>query len=1027
MSFPRNTHLGIPIAAKPASNRTGVGARSSVSGAPLASVGPSAARTQGAALGVAKRKSEDAAARSVSAAASGGRGAAVRALATLANLLRRRGTGAPSVAHSFSRLRLALAALSALIVPLALTAAPASAAFGVHDFDFTFTNADNSTATQAGSHPFGITNTFVFNSVEDEVLKEPTTEGDFRSLFASLPAGLVADRDAVAQCTIAEFRPPGGEVPLCGRSTIVGVADVEIPNPGIIQHVAVFNLVPPPGVVAEIAFAAYGIPVTVELGISPRPPYNGFARVSNAPQVFPIYSSKLTLWGVPADPVHDAERILASDPTGAGGPAGEPERPFLTLPRSCTGPLPSTFDFTSWQGDTFTQTIETHDELGRPQGLGGCDQLRFAPTISSHPTTAAAETPSGLDFDIDVDDPRLSEPDANADSDIRKAVVALPAGVTTNSSVAAGLGACSQARFESETIDSASGTGCPEDSKIGSVEVESPLLEDAGGTPEVLDGSIYVAKQHDNQFDNLLTIDMVIKDPGHGILIRLAGSVEPDPTTGQLTTTFDDLPQLPFSHFHLHFREGRRAPLLTPSTCGSYATEADLYPWAEGAPVVHETATFTVDSAAKGGACATSAAQLPNAPTFSAGTLDPAAGAYSPFVLRLSREDGSQQLARISTTLPQGLLGKLAGIPYCSDAQIAGALARGGEGQGATELAVPSCPLGSEVGTVTVAAGAGPEPLYVSGHAYLAGPYKGAPLSLEILTPAIAGPFDLGAVAVRTALQVDPATAQITAVSDPIPTILHGLPLDVRSIAIDMGRPSFTLNPTSCEPKSILGSATSTLGSVAPLSQYFQASSCAALGFKPKLALSLKGGTRRHTFPALKATLTYPQKGAYANIAKAQVTLPQSEFLEQDHIGTVCTNPQFAAGACPKASIYGFAEATSPLLDKPLKGPVYLRTPGHTLPDLVADLKGQIEVTLRGRVDTGKGGGIRNTFEAVPDAPVSKFTLNLYGGKKGLLVNSENICAKHAKTKAIANFTAQNGRVYNTAPTIANSCGRKSK
>ena len=578
-------------------------------------------------------------------------------------------------------------------------------------------------------------------------------------------------------------------------------------------------------------------------------------------------------------------------------------------------------------------------------------------------------------------------------------------------------------------MDSEPGTGCPEASKIGDIEVETPLLEEGEeegtGALRVLQGSLYVAKQNDNPFDNLLTIYMVIKDPGLGIIIKQAGKVEPDPVTGQLTTTFEGLPPLPFSHFHLHFREGQRAPLITPATCGSYTTSAVLYPYDHELAPVDSAADFAIDAGANGGVCAAATSQLPNAPTFNAGTTSSGAGSYSPFVLSLSRPDGSQQLSRIKTTLPGGLLGKLAGIPYCPESGIAQAASRTGEGQGGTEIVSSSCPAASQVGTVTATAGAGSEPLTVTGKAYLAGPYKGAPLSLEIITPAIAGPFDLGVVAVRTALQVDPITAQITAESDPIPTILHGLPLDLRSISIDMDRPSFTLNPTSCEPEAITGQAISTLGAVAPLSQYFQASNCAALKFKPTLKLSLSGSTKRVGHPALKAVLTYPKGVGYANIARAQVNLPHSEFIDQANLNKTCTKPVLLEGRCPPSSVYGKARAWSPLLEAPLEGNVYLVGGfGYKLPALVAELQGQIKVLLVGKVDSGPNRGIRNTFEVVPDAPVERFELRLKGGKKySLIENSEDLCAK--PHRAIARFTAQNGIVIQSKPVVSVACGKK--
>ncbi len=688
------------------------------------------------------------------------------------------------------------------------------------------------------------------------------------------------------------------------------------------------------------------------------------------------------------------------------------------MPRSCEGPKHATYSALSWEEPKATPVT---GEAENAFEMTGCESLGFDPTIASEPTAPSAGTSTGLDFSLDLADPDLTEVEGTAGSDLKKAIVTLPVGVTTNPAVAAGLEGCTKAQFESESLQPSPGLGCPEASKVGSVEVETPLLD------ETLQGSLYVAKQHDNEFDNLLTVNMVIRNQRQGILIRSAGRVEPDPVTGQLTTTFDDLPQLPFSHFRLHFRGGDRAPLISPPTCGRFVTRALLYPYARpGSPVVRE-APFDISSGAGGGACLAESSQLPHAPGFSAGTLSPKAGVFSPFVFRVSRSDGSQRLSALTATLPDGLLGKLAGIPYCSEAQIAQAASRGGEGQGAVELASPSCPASSGIGSVVVGAGAGPSPLYVKGQAFLAGPYKGAPLSLEIITPAIAGPFDLGVVAVRTALHVDPRTAQITAISDPIPPILHGLPLDVRSIAVDLSRPNFTLNPTSCEPKSITGSVSSLLGSVSPLSQYFQASECGALKFAPKLALSLSGKTRRAGHPALRAVLTYPKRVSSSNIARARVGLPRASFLDQGNIKQVCTQPQLKSQTCPKKAIYGHAKAWSPLLDKPLEGPVYLGVGfGHRLPDLVADLDGQIRVLLNGKIDTTPQGGIRNTFELVPDAPVSKFVLELRGGpKKGLIENSENLCLK--PQQATVTFTAQNNKMAQFRSLIGNDCGKRKR
>ena len=903
-----------------------------------------------------------------------------------------------------------LAALS--LAALAL-AAPAQADFGLNGFDVSFENQDGSPATKAGSHPFAMTTGFGINF--HGTGEEAVPDGEIKDLTVELPVGFAGNPTATPTCTRAEFLEfdPVTGLSACPDAATVGLASAEFLNPGPSNAKPLYALEPPHGTAAQLGFVIGREPVTIDVVLKKGKPHNVSALAVNNPQAVKVFGVKLTVWGNPASPVHDGERGQCAVYGGSCplGPEVE-EKPFLTLPRACAGPLFTTYSTISWQAPNAPLVEGTS---ATPLQLSECKALDFGPTIKAKPTTGAAESPSGLDFDLDVDAPGLSEPEGIADADIKKAVVTLPEGITTNPAAAAGLGGCSQAQFESETVDSEPGTGCPENAKVGSVEVETPLLEN-----EVLRGSIYVAKQGDNEFDNLLTIDMVIKDPELGILVRAAGRVDPDPVTGRLTTTFDELPQLPFSHFHLHFREGKRAPLITPPTCGDYTATADLYSYADPSTPLREASTFTIGAGANDGSCASSAAQLPNRPAFTAGTTDPTAGAHSPFVFNLSREDGSQQLRSISATLPDGLTGRLAGIPYCSEAQIAQAQSRSGEGQGALELAQPSCPLASRLGTVTVGAGAGPEPYHVSGNAYLAGPYKGAPLSMAIITPAIAGPFDLGAVVVRTALRVDPESAEITAVSDPIPQILHGLPLAVRSVALNLDRPSFMLNPTSCEPKSIGALATSTLGQEASLSQYFQAADCARLKYKPKLSLRLKGGTKRGDNPALLASASFPV-GAYANTARVQVALPHSEFLDQDHIKTICTRVQFAADQCPKGSVYGKAKAITPLLAQPVSGPVYLRSSYNPLPDLVADLHGQVRVALIGRIDSVKG-GIRTTFAATPDVPVKSFTLSMQGGKKGLLVNSTDICRR--ANRASARFLAQNGRVLTARPVLRAECGK---
>jgi hypothetical protein len=926
--------------------------------------------------------------------------------------------------------RFLLTALLAGILGAAY-APSAYAAFGLNGVSVSFSSdAAESVQTVAGSHPYALTTAFRVNTKLNPGLEE-VPDGEIRTFNLNLPAGIVGNPTATPQCLGVDFVTLNTSgIPNCADDTAVGLAG------SIVTHQdnkyvwkPLYNLVPSHGEAAKLGFYLLNVPVTVDVGVKQDSPYNVTASSINIPQTTPVFGAKVVTWGNPEDPSHNplrgtcmsdellpvrtAENASELAPLGNCG-TDAPESAFLTLPRSCNGSVRFVATAESWL------TSEQSEVKGETPGFTNCGELSFDPTIAAGGSNSSGESPSGLDFHLEFHDPGLTDPGQRAQSDLKETVVTLPEGFTTNPSVANGLTACTLDEYRLEGGEFGSGPGCPESSDIGTVEVTTPLLK------EKLTGQIYVAKQRENPFNSLIALYMIIRNENLGILVKQALKVEPDPVTGRLTSTVTDIPQLPFSDFRLHFRDGSRAPLITPATCGRYDVQADLIPAAEGVAPLHRTASLQVSSGAEGGHCASSPSQLPNVPSFSAGTVSPRAGAYSPFVLRLSRSDGSQQFSSISTTLPKGLVGRIAEIPYCPDTGLAQAASRTQESQGALEISSPSCPKSSEVGTVTAASGAGPDPLYVSGHAYLAGPYKGAPFSLEIITPAIAGPFDLGVVAIRTALQVNLKSAEITAVSDPIPTILHGLPLDVRSIAINMSRPDFTLNPTSCEPKSITGSATSTLGSIAQLSQYFQASGCGGLNFGPKLSLKLRGKTRRAGHPSLRAVVTYP-KGSYANIARAQVGLPHSEFLDQGNIREVCTQPKLLSNTCPKKSIYGRAKAWTPLLAQPLEGPVYLGVGyGHTLPDLVADLQGQIRILLNGKVDQTKQKGLRNTFEAVPDAPVSKFILELKGGPKyGLIENSENICRR--KQKASVKLTAQNGKVLQFAQPIANECKKAKK
>ncbi|HUC00115.1 MAG TPA: hypothetical protein VMS11_09850 [Solirubrobacterales bacterium] len=553
----------------------------------------------------------------------------------------------------------------------------------------------------------------------------------------------------------------------------------------------------------------------------------------------------------------------------------------------------------------------------------------------------------------------------------------------------------------------ASPAACPDAAKIGTARIDSPA---AIGHP--LFGSVYLASPRDNPFGSLLALYVVVEDPATGLVLKLPGRVEADPQSGRLSATIGELPQLPFEDLRLDFFKGAGAPLRTPNACGGYGVQSELTPW--GAPetaVARPGDSFAIAAGAGGGSCPASEAAAPVSASFEAGTVDPAAGAYSPFVLRLSRPDGARPLSPIDTTLPEGLLAKLAATASCPDAALASAAAR----SGAAEQAAPSCPAASRLGGAYVAAGAGPTPYNLAGSIYLAGPYKGAPLSLASVVPVLAGPFDLGTVVQRAALYLDPETTRVHVVADPLPAVVQGIPLDLRSLRANLDAAEFTRNPTSCNPLAISGAQ----------SIRFQAGDCARLAFAPKLTLAAKGPTRRDAHPGLSIGVGFPGKRNQANLAALGLTLPGSVRLDRKGLGAICSPARFAARACPAASVRGRAEAVTPLLGEPLKGPVYLRRSrdrAEKLPELVADLRGRVDVVVSGQLAVSKAGVLSANFEDLPDAPFTKFTLTLAGGKKGFLVNAGNLCAHAGKATAL--IDGQNAKAADQHPVLSTDCAK---
>jgi hypothetical protein len=914
-------------------------------------------------------------------------------------------------------------AVSAAIA-LGIGTAPASAAFGLKDLDLSFTGPDGTPSMQAGSHPYAVTTKIAVETKEDPETGKQVPDEEAKDVKSFLPAGLAGTPNPVPRCAGADFIAlgPGGNK--CPDSTAVGMARIEFDQLGNSELTPIYNLAPAPGVAAKLGFIVRSFSVTVDVGVKESPPYNIVATSTNITQAVRFFSAKLTVWGVPADPAHDPDRGHCLGRKESSCPVSIPIVPFLTMPTRCEGPLTTLFEADTWLDPGIwwqSPPILTHDnsEPPNPLGTGGCAQLGFSPRITAQATSHSAGSPSGLDLGLDINDEGLTNPTGVADSEIKKAVVTLPEGVTANPSLAEGLEACSEADLGREKAGSPFGAGCPADSKIGTVEVETPLLEG-----EILKGSVFVAEPYVNRFGTLIALYMTIKDPKLGINIILEGKVEPDPATGQLVASFDELPQQPFSHFRLHLREGARSPLITPPGCGAFETKALLTPWANPASPLTTASSFQITEGVGGGPCP-AAGTPPFAPGFAAGTINNDAGRYSPFYMRLTRRDGDQDLTKFSATLPPGMVAKLAGTAQCPDAAIAAARAKTGK----QELASPSCPISSQIGRVLAGAGVGSQLTYVPGKIYLSGPYNGAPLSVVAIVPAVAGPFDVGTVVTRQALVIDPRTAVVRADgsrSDPIPHILAGIPLAVRDIRVYVDKPSFTLNPTSCKASAVgaelWGGGANVFSPLddSPVSRAarFQAADCAGLGFKPNLSLKLKGGTKRGAHPALTGVFT-PRPGD-ANLSSLVLRLPHSAFLDQAHIRTICTRVQFAAKACPEGAVYGHATAYSPLLEQPLEGPVYLRSSDHNLPDFVASLHGLIDVEAVARIDSVHG-GIRATFDEVPDAPLTKVVVNMQGAKKGLIVNSTNLCA--APHRADAQFTGQNGKLDRAKPLMQAGCG----
>jgi hypothetical protein len=886
------------------------------------------------------------------------------------------------------------------------------ATFGIESFSFAALDENDQPSTQAGAHPYKWTESIRLNTSTD-VFGNHGADANLREVQTEFPPGLIGDPDATPKCS-----PNHVENLQCSAAAQIGVLTVDTTKNGFEEPL--YNVVPPAGVVAEVGaeISPFG-PVFIQVSVRSGGDYGITGDSSEISAAEGIQGVSLTFWGVPG-----------AHGTGAG------LKPFLRNPTSCSGALETTTRVNSWQVPaSFAQAVSPM------AGMTGCEQVPFEPSlVQVRPTSGAADSPSGLHFDLHVPQPEGCKEEGgkvvceNGESDLKDATIVFPAGLAVNPSAADGLEACSEAQvgftgFKELNKATEPGTStaqftpapaeCPDGAKLGSVEVDTPLLD------HPLPGAIYLARQGENPSGSLLAVYIAVYDPVTGVVVKLPGEVRANPVTGQLSTVVDQDPQVPFEDFKISLFEGSRAQLTTPSTCGVYTTTSLLSPWS-GNPASSPSASFEVSEAPGGGACAATPAQEPDAPSFSAGTFSPIAGTYSPFVLHLSREDGSQTLSALSVTLPEGLLGKIAGIEKCPQGDIEQAQHRSGLGEGHLEQEDPSCPAASEIGTAHVGTGSG-APFYVTGHAYLAGPYEGAPFSIVVITPAVAGPFDLGVVVVRSALFINSTTAQVTVKSDPFPTILDGIPLDIRSIAVEVTRPGFTLNPTSCEGMSVTGAITSTQGQVANVSSPFKVGGCNNLPFNPSFTVSSTGKNSKAGGASL--TVKIAQHPGEANIHKVELTLPVQLPSRLTTLQKACTAAVFEANpaGCPAASIIGTGTAVTPLLSVPLMGPAYLVSHGgEAFPDveflLQADEQGgDVEIVLDGKTLI-KNGITYSRFETVPDAPISSFETVFPQGPDSIFGTNVPQSADYSlcgqSLLAPTTLTAQNGVLVNQSTKI---------
>ncbi len=911
--------------------------------------------------------------------------------------------------------------------------------FAVESFQSSIvSDAEGALATQAGSHPYAVTTTIMFNHKvtgekedfgenlnEEEVpLGEPEVfahiDGNPRDLEVNLPKGLVVNPSATSvKCTEAQLETNPSAGGACPAASAVGVATVYIAGLGEKIKGAVYNMAPPPGVPAELGIdpGEVGLVIHIVGKVRTGGDYGFSADISEIGQTVSVYGLELILWGDPSDASHSAQRGICAA-SGEAQKALEEElwenenreegrstrkyrfncppegtdSPLLTMPGVCTGKaLETMLSVNSWQEPNYIEPPPAQSPA-----VTGCEKLNFSPTLAvglPGPEAASAESPTGLDVDLKM--PHEESTEGLAEADLKQLTVALPPGIAISLSAANGLEACTPSEIG---LNNENTPECPKPSMLGEVEVVTPLLE------APLKGAVYLAQQE--TFAGSLIGLYLVAGEGSGVLVKLAGTAALDPNTGQVTIAFDGVPQLPLGEIKLSLFGGPRAALVTPSACGTYTTASQLTPWSGGAPA-EESSDLTIDANCGQGFD----------PSFTAGTTDAEAGAFSPFSVTFSRRDGEQRLGSVRVVGPPGLLAALAGVARCPEPQ-----ASTGE-----------CGAASEIGEASIAAGPGVDPVWITGaRIYLTGPYGGAPFGLSIVIPAIAGPFNLGTKVVRARVEVDSHTAQLAITSDPLPVTVKGVPLDIRTVNMTIGRAGFMFNPTDCSPLSITGTLSSTSGASVAVSSPFEAVNCASLPFTPKFTMSTQAKTSRALGASLRVQLV--SGAGQANVGKVRVILPRQLPARLSTLQKACPDTTFDAdpASCPAASVVGGASAVTPVLAHPLAGRVYLVSRGAEFPDLVPVLAGEgIVVYLDGNLDIKKG-LTSATFNSIPDIPIARLTLVLPEGPHAILAADIPARAKGSMCRQRLTMptaiTGQNGALATQTTKVAVSgCPKKIK